>query len=87
MPAGLADGSPVFYRGVQVGSVKSIRNTSQACWRNWRSVIPICSWPGPTVAQSRPVSLLGGEPRCLISRAIRCPRTLPCPVPMTVDKT
>jgi len=78
-------------RGVQVAASKAIETTlAGPCWRNWRSVIQICSWPRPfTRGPGR--DRFAAEAECpggpdQQGQNPAAPRTLPCPVPMTVTK-
>ncbi|MCT0200056.1 MCE family protein [Synechococcus sp. CS-1325] len=59
--AGLADRSPVIYRGVQVGSVKSVKTTSAAVLAELEISDPRLRLARPTIAQVQTGSLLGGD--------------------------
>jgi phospholipid/cholesterol/gamma-HCH transport system substrate-binding protein len=61
--AGLAARSPVVYRGVLVGNVRSIRVTSQAVVAELEITNPDLVLPRPVVAQVGTASLLGGDAR------------------------
>jgi len=85
--AGLADRSPVFYRGVQVGSVKSIETTSQAVLAELEISDPNLQLARPTVAQVETGSLLGGDAQvALISRGNPLPKNAPLPGANDCDK-
>ncbi|NQV10116.1 MAG: MCE family protein [Cyanobacteria bacterium] len=85
--AGLADRSPVFYRGVQVGSVKRIETTSQAVLAELEISDPNLQLARPAVAQVETGSLLGGDAQvALISRGNPLPKDAPLPGSKDCDK-
>lgn len=59
--AGLAERSPVVYRGVLVGSVRKVRVTPQAVIAELEINHPDLKLARPTIAQIGEASLLGGE--------------------------
>lgn len=59
--AGLADRSPVSYRGVQVGSVRRIKVTDQAVIADLEITDPQLRLSRPVVARVGTASLLGGD--------------------------
>lgn len=60
---GLAARSPVVYRGVQVGNVRSLRVTPEAVVAELEITAPELLLPRPLVAQVGSASLLGGDAR------------------------
>jgi len=58
--AGLAERSPVVFRGVVVGSVRSLRVTPEAVVADLEITDPTLVLPRPAVAQVGQASLLGG---------------------------
>jgi phospholipid/cholesterol/gamma-HCH transport system substrate-binding protein len=59
--AGLADRSPVMYRGVQVGNVRSVRVTGQGVIAKLEIMDPKLRLSRPVVARIASSSLLGGD--------------------------
>jgi len=59
--AGLGERSAVTYRGVQVGSVRSLTTTSEAVVADLEITDPTLRLPLPLVAQVEEASLLGGD--------------------------
>lgn len=85
--AGLADRSPVFFRGVQVGSVKSIETTSRAVLAELEITDPALRLAQPAIAQVQTGSLLGGDAQvALISRGNPLPGGAPLPRAKDCDK-
>jgi phospholipid/cholesterol/gamma-HCH transport system substrate-binding protein len=69
---GLAVRSPVVYRGVMVGSVRSVQITPDAVIAELEITNSSLRLPRTTVAEIGQVSLLGGEAQvALVSRALR----------------
>lgn len=78
--AGLAERSPVVYRGVLVGSVRKVRVTPQAVIAELEINHPDLKLARPTIAQIGEASLLGGEAEVsLISRGKPLPPGAPNP--------
>ena len=78
--AGLADRSPVIFRGVQVGSVKRIQTTSAAVLADLEISDPSLRLARPTIAQVETGSLLGGDAQvALISTGNPLPANGPNP--------
>lgn len=77
---GLAERSPVAFRGVVVGSVRSIKVTPEAVQAELEITDPNLVVPRPAIAQVGQASLLGGNAQVnLISRAKRLPPGTPGP--------
>lgn len=78
--AGLAERSPVAFRGVVVGSVRSIKVTPQAVLAQLEITDPNLVLPRPAFAQVGQASLLGGDAQVnLISRGNPVPAGTPGP--------
>ena len=78
--SGLADRSPVIFRGVQVGSVKRIETTSAAVLADLEINDPKLRLARPTIAQVQTGSLLGGDAEvALISTGNPLPANGPNP--------
>ena len=77
---GLAERSPVAFRGVVVGSVRSIKVTPQAVLAELEITDPSLVLPRPAVAQVGQASLLGGDAQVnLISNGKPLPPGTPGP--------
>jgi phospholipid/cholesterol/gamma-HCH transport system substrate-binding protein len=78
--SGLAERSPVSYRGVLVGSVRSVRVTNRAVLADLEITDPGLRLARPVVAQVGTSSLLGGDAQvALISSGSPLPESLPGP--------
>jgi len=78
--AGLAERSPVAFRGVVVGSVRRIRVTPEAVVAELEITDPNLVLPRPAFAQVGQASLLGGDAQvALISRGNPLPAGTPGP--------
>lgn len=78
--AGLAERSPVSYRGVVVGSVRSVKITSRAVLAELEITDPSLRLARPVVAQVGTSSLLGGDAQvALLSSGPPLPESLPGP--------
>jgi phospholipid/cholesterol/gamma-HCH transport system substrate-binding protein len=78
--SGLAERSPVSYRGVLVGSVRSVRVTNRAVLADLEITNPGLRLARPVVAQVGTSSLLGGDAQvALISSGPPLPESLPGP--------
>ncbi len=78
--SGLAERSPVSYRGVLVGSVRSVRVTNRAVLADLEITNPGLRLARPVVAQVGTSSLLGGDAQvALISSGPPLPDNLPGP--------
>ena len=78
--SGLAERSPVSYRGVLVGSVRSVRVTNRAVLADLEITDPALRLARPVVAQVGTSSLLGGDAQvALISSGPPLPDNLPGP--------
>jgi len=78
--SGLAERSPVSYRGVLVGSVRSVRITNSAVLAQLEITDPSLRLARPVVAQVGTSSLLGGDAQVqLISSGTPLPESLPGP--------
>lgn len=77
---GLAVRSPVVYRGVMVGTVRSVTITSAAVVAQLEITNPSLRLAQPTVAEIGQVSVLGGESQvALVSRGEPLPDDAPSP--------
>ena len=78
--SGLAERSPVSYRGVLVGSVRSVKVTSRAVLAELEITDPGLRLARPVVAQVGTSSLLGGDAQvALLSSGPPLPESLPGP--------
>ena len=78
--AGLAERSPVTYRGIVVGSVRSIEVTPEAVVAELAIDKGDLRLPLPVTATVGAVSLLGGDAQvALVSRGIPLPKNAPLP--------
>lgn len=78
--SGLAERSPVSYRGVLVGSVRSVKITSRAVLAELEINDPDLRLARPVVAQVGTSSLLGGDAQvALLSSGPPLPESLPGP--------
>ena len=78
--SGLAERSPVSYRGVVVGSVRSVKITNSAVLAELEITDPTLRLARPVVAQVGTSSLLGGDTQvALLSSGPPLPETLPGP--------
>lgn len=78
--SGLAERSPVSYRGVLVGSVRSVKVTSRAVLAELEITDPGLRLARPVVAQVGTSSLLGGDAQvALLSSGPPLPDSLPGP--------
>lgn len=78
--SGLAERSPVSYRGVLVGSVRSVRITNRAVLAELEITDPSLRLARPVVAQVGNSSLLGGDAQvALLSSGPPLPESLPGP--------
>ena len=85
--AGLAERSPVTYRGILVGSVRSIEVTPEAVVAELEINNADLRLPLPVTATVGSSSLLGGSAQvALSSDGPPLPRTHPCPVGLTVSQ-
>lgn len=77
---GLAVRSPVVFRGVMVGSVRSVQITSEAVIAQLEITNPSIRLSRPTVAEIGQVSLLGGEAQVvLVNQGEPLPADAPSP--------
>ena len=78
---GLAERSPVTYRGILVGSVKSMKVTPEAVVAELEIKGPICALPMPVTATVASGSLIGGDAQVSAgeSRERHCRRMPRCP--------
>ncbi len=84
---GLAVRSPVVFRGVMVGSVRSMQITSDAVIAQLEITNPSIRLAQPTVAQIGQVSLLGGEAQVvLVSEGEPLPADAPSPRSRECDR-
>lgn len=84
---GLAVRSPVVFRGVMVGSVRSMQITSDAVIAQLEITNPTIRLAQPTVAEIGQVSLLGGEAQVvLISQGEPLPADAPSPRSRDCDR-
>ncbi len=78
--SGLAERSPVSYRGVLVGSVRSVKITNRAVLAELEITDPSLRLARPVVAQVGTSSLLGGDAQvALLSSGPPLPESLPGP--------
>lgn len=78
--SGLAERSPVSYRGVLVGSVRAVKITNRAVLAELEITDPSLRLARPVVAQVGNSSLLGGDAQvALLSSGPPLPETLPGP--------
>jgi phospholipid/cholesterol/gamma-HCH transport system substrate-binding protein len=78
--SGLAERSPVSYRGVLVGSVRSVKITNRAVLAELEITDPSLRLSRPVVAQVGTSSLLGGDAQvALLSSGPPLPESLPGP--------
>ena len=86
--AGLAERSPVTYRGILVGSVRSIAVTPQAVVAELEINKSDLRLPLPVTATVGSASLLGGSARvALISRGASLPKNAPLPYAASCQPT
>lgn len=86
--AGLAARSPVAFRGVIVGSVRSIQVTPQAVLAELEITDPNLVLPRPTFAQVGQASLLGGDAQvALLSQGSPLPAGTPGPQSRQCDNS